>query len=179
MQLNYLNRLVAGSGNRIFWKHSNSLKGKKMKWFVFLTILAAGAVPVTVTARSDAGPASDNLTYGHLPYGCFGYPGFVPVIQISGDGVGQVLASITHSEKRQGLAEKWFQILEQSCTRSLDLQKGWLQLQQRHLELQKQIEQLRAEMLKLQEAAVAASGNMAEANCVGGNFSYHSLCVSS
>jgi len=121
-----------------------------MKSFIFLTILAAAAIPHTVSTGLDAGSASGNLVFSHPPYGCFGYPGFPPVIQISGEGVGQVLASITRTEKRQGLAEQWFQILEQSCTRSLDLQKGWLQVQQRHLELQKQIEEIRLETLKLQ-----------------------------
>lgn len=122
---------------------------KRPAIFVIVTVLA---VPVLALAEQDEGPSVAASGYTNcLSIPCY-YPagGAEQIVQLSGQGVSRVLDAINKPERRNVLAERWFQLLEQSCAKSWQFQKEWVKLQDEHLQYQREFEHLRMEQLKLQ-----------------------------
>lgn len=116
-----------------------------MKALIVLIMSAVAVTPVTGTARPSA-----NLPSGGLSSGCYWYPGPTQIIQMTGDGVGDVLASINSPARRQEFAEEWLRVSKQSVARSFEVQKQWLDLQRDYMKFQAEMELVRLEQLKLQ-----------------------------
>jgi len=122
---------------------------KRLTIFVILTVLT---VSVLALAEQGEGPTIAASQYANwLSIPCT-YPagGAEQIVQLSGQGVSRVLDAINKPERRNMLAERWFQLLEQSCAKSWQFQKGWVKLQDQHLQYQRELEHLRMEQLKLQ-----------------------------
>jgi hypothetical protein len=116
-----------------------------MKALTLLIMSAVMVMPVTGTARP-----STNLPSGGLSSGCYWYPGPTQIIQMTGDGVGDVLASINSPARRQEFAEEWLRVSKESVTKSFEVQKQWLDLQKDYMKFQAEMELVRLEQLRLQ-----------------------------
>jgi hypothetical protein len=106
-------------------------------------------VPCAAMAESGS-PRCPSCGYVYPSYGCFGYPGPPQIIQAPGNEVRKVLDAISNPADRQKFAVAWLKFSEQSATKSLQIQKEWVELQKSHLTSQVQIEQHRLEKLKLE-----------------------------
>ena len=121
-----------------------------MKGLTVFTILLMVTVPAVTKQDFVIDPPLMRSPCEPGPGFIYCYPGPEQLIQLSGDGVSRVLATISSSDKRLQMAEKWFQLIEQSYTKTWQFQKDWLALQAQHLNLQKELEQRRMETMKLQ-----------------------------
>jgi hypothetical protein len=122
---------------------------KRLAIFVILTVLT---VPGSALAEQGEGPSVAASGYTN----CLSIPCTCPaggagqIVQLSGQGVSRVLDAINKPERRNMLAERWFQLLEQSCAKSWQFQKEWVKLQDQHLRYNRELEHLRMEQLKLE-----------------------------
>jgi len=115
-----------------------------------LIVLAMLAV---VTCAATAEPGTDQVPGGgyiYPSYGCFWYPGPPQLIRTPGNEVSKVLDAISSPGDRQKVAIEWLKFSEQSTTKSLQIQKEWVELQKHYSSSQIQIEQLRLEKSKLE-----------------------------
>lgn len=118
-----------------------------MRTLIVLAILAF--VPCEAMAESGS-PRCPSCGYIYPSYGCFLYPSPPQLIQAPGNEVRKVLDAISNPADRQKFAVEWLKFSEQSATKSLQIQKEWVELQKRHLSSQTLIEQLRLEKFKLE-----------------------------
>ncbi len=119
-----------------------------MRTLIVLTMLAV--VPCAATAESGTDQVVGGSGYIYPSYGCFWYPGPPQLIRTPGNEVSKVLDAISSPADRQKFAIEWLKFSEQSTTKSLQIQKEWVELQRHYLSSQIQIEQLRLEKLNLE-----------------------------
>jgi len=121
-----------------------------MKELLILTIFVMVVVPGVAIGESGTNWVMGGGGHVYPAFGCYWYPCPPQLVQPSGNEVRKVLEAISNPDRRNKVAEEWFQFSKQSTIRTLEIQTEWVQLQDRYLSSQGEIEQLRLEKLKLQ-----------------------------
>lgn len=70
---------------------------------------------------------------------------------ITAGGVGELLDAVNNTEKRERLAERMVSTVELSVTKSLELRRDWIDLQQKRLGMHHEVARLQLEVAQLQK----------------------------